>query len=72
MKSLIALTLGLVVLASSAFAGDACCDKAKASATVCEKSKAACCESAKGECPVAKAALRKMLTTHKGAQLVQR
>ena len=71
MKSLIALTLGLIVLAPAAFAGDACCDKAKASAAVCEKSKATCCES-KGECPVAKAALRKMLTTHKGAQLAQR
>ena len=71
MKSLIALTLALVVVAPTAFAGDKCCDKEKASATVCEKGKAACCESAKGECPVAKAALRKLLTTHKGNQLVK-
>ena len=67
MKSLIALTLALVVVAPTAFADDKCCDKEKA----CEKSKAACCESAKGECPVAKAALRKLLTTHKGSQLVK-
>lgn len=72
MKSLIALTLGLIVVTPAVFAGDACCDKAKATAAVCEKSKAACCEKEKGECPVAKAALRKALTTHKGAQLAQR
>lgn len=86
MKSLIAITLGLVVFSSAAFAGDACCASkkaaAKASATVCEQSKAAAatcdkskatvCESAKKECPVAKAALRKQLTSHKGARLASR
>jgi hypothetical protein len=72
MKLLIALTSALVVLAPATFAGDKCCDQAKASATVCEKGKEACCESAKAECPVAKAALRKTLTTHKGAQLARR
>ncbi len=70
MKSLITLTLAITVLASTAFAGDACCAKAKAAA--CEKNSAASCEKSKGECPVAKAALRKALTTHKGAQLAQR
>ena len=70
MKSFIALTLALVVLAPAAFAGDACCDKEKASA--CEKSKASCCEKAKGECPVAKAELRKLLTTHKGQLIAKR
>ena len=68
MKSFIALTLGLAFLASSALAGEKCCDKEKA----CGKDKAACCDEAKGECPVAKAALRKLLTTHKGNQLAKR
>jgi hypothetical protein len=72
MKSLIALTLGLVVFSSAAFAGDDCCASKKAAAAVCEKSKGAACESAKDGCPVAKAALRKQLTTHKGAQLASR
>ncbi len=67
MKSLITLFVAIVALTPAAFAGENCaksCDKAKAAATVCEKSKS--------ECPVAKAALRKSLTTHKGAQLASR
>jgi hypothetical protein len=72
MKSLITLAVALFVSAPALFAGGDCaktCDKAKASAAVCEKSKAAACET---ECPKAKAAARKALLTHKGAQLVAR
>ena len=72
MKSLIVLTFALIVSASAVVAGENCaktCDKAKASAAVCEKSKATCCEK---ECPKAKAAARQALLTHKGAQLVRR
>jgi hypothetical protein len=72
MKSLIILTVALIVSASTVVAGENCaktCDKATASATQCEKSKSACCEK---ECPVAKAALRKALLTHKGGQLAKR
>jgi hypothetical protein len=69
MKLLTTLALALFVVASTAFAGDACCDKPKAAAaTTCEKS----CDQAKAGCPVAKAALRKSLTTHKGAQLASK
>lgn len=75
MKSLIPLIVAIVAFVPAAFAGEDCakaCEKAKTAATVCEKSKASVCEKAKAECPVAKAALRKALTTHKGTQLASR
>lgn len=73
MKSLVTtLTVLLFVAAPALQAGDACCEKTKASATACEKAKATECSKAKASCCEKDLALRKALLTHKGASLVKR
>ena len=72
MKSLLSLTVAVLVYTPALFAGDGktaekakdgCCD---------EKAKASACSSAKGSCCAKEAAQRQALLTHKGAYPAQR
>ncbi len=69
MKSILSITIAVLVFAPAAFAGEnKTCDKA---AACCDTAKGTECTSAKKSCPK-EAALRVALLTHKGASLVKR
>ena len=78
MKTILSFLTVSLLLAASAFAGEDCCAKAKATscdkakATSCDKATATSCDKAKATCCEKQASLRKALLRHKGAYLASR